>query len=224
MPQVAYSISGIVTQSDGSTAIASINVSVINKTTGESHNGSDSGFEDLITNSAGEYQVNLASYTNEYNNGDSIDISASHSTHGTDIETTEVVTINGGETVNLVLISEDLLIIVDAINEVGERVDHRRNASTYEEGTIESETATNATLTMSLQIVNDERILMKWGEVKQGEAIGYFKGKESIRKGDLIRVPITTGDWWRIQDTPVLIRKGGQPASFEAKMVRIDDT
>ena len=170
MPQVAYSISGIVTQSDGSTAIASINVSVINKTTGESHNGSDSGFEDLITNSAGEYQVNLASYTNEYNNGDSIDISASHSTHGTDIETTEVVTINGGETVNLVLISEDLLIIVDAINEVGERVDHRRNASTYEEGTIESETATNATLTMSLQIVNDERVLMKWGEVKQGEA------------------------------------------------------
>src|SRR3990167_1285025 len=159
MPQVAYSISGIVTQSDGSTAIASINVSVINKTTGESHNGSDSGFEDLITNSAGEYQVNLASYTNEYNNGDSIDISAA-----------------------------------------------------------------NSTLTMSLQIVNDERILMKWGEVKQGEAIGYFKGKESIRKGDLIRVPITTGDWWRIQDTPVLIRKGGQPASFEAKMVRIDDT
>ena len=102
-------------------------------------------------------------------------------------------------------------------------MDHRRTAATYEEGTVETETNTDTTMTISHQIVSDERKLMTWGEVKEGEAIGFFKGKEDIRKGDLVRVPRTSGDWWRIQNTPVALRKEGVITHYEAKLIRIDD-
>lgn len=118
-------------------------------------------------------------------------------------------------------------MLFDAINEIGERVDKRRFSTTYDAdtGTIESEaTYTDTTVTMSLQIINDERRLTSWGEVKRGEALGLFKGKDDIQKGDIIRAPRTTGDWWRVQDTPVLLRKGGYRASWEARMIRVDDT
>lgn len=105
MPQTSYIIGGKVYQTDGSTVIASVIVYVKNRTTGESHNSNDAGFEDLLTNSSGEFQVNLASFTTDYANGDVIEVSASNSTYGADLETTTVNTTAGGDSnVNLVLV------------------------------------------------------------------------------------------------------------------------
>ena len=221
-------IGGIVYSSNGTTALEGINVSVTNVTTGESHNGSDAGFESLLTNSAGEYSVNLGSYTNTYSDGDSISSSGFSSTQGSDTETTTVDIDAGGDSdVNLVLVPDEIKMIFDGITEIGERVDKRRFTTVYDDdtGTIENEdTFDDTTVTMSLQIVNDERRLMEWGEVKQGEAVGFFKGKDNILKGDLIRVPRTTGEWWRVQDRPVKFRKEGHNASWEARLVRVDET
>lgn len=226
MPNLPYTIAGIVYSSDGTTVLESVNVQVTNVTTGESHTGSDSGYENLISNSSGEFQVNLGSFTSGYSNADSIEIMGKNA-NGLDSETTTVNTANAGEsTITLVLVPEDINNLWDQIDEVGERSDHRRITTSYEtdEGSIEGEgTYTDTTMTISHQIISDERVLLPWGEVKEGEAIGFFKGKENLQKDDLIRIPMTTGQWWRIQNVPVRYRRNGHNATFEARLVRVDN-
>lgn len=220
-----YVIGGFVFQSNGTTAVADVTVTVTNSSTGESHNGNESGFDDLVTNSSGEYSTNLGNFTTDYTDGDRIECSASDSTYGDATETTTVDVDAGGDSdVNLVLTTDETNMIYNAITSVGERADHRTFTTTYDtdSGTIETETATDTTLTMSLQPINEEKILMTWGEVKQGEAIGFFKGNASITKGDLIRIPRGTGGvWWRIQDLPPVFRNEGVKTHFEARLIKI---
>ena len=222
-PNQLFIVAGIVFDSDGSTVLNNVVVTVRNKDTGESHNGNESGFTDLKTNSSGEYSTNLASFTTASSNADIIEVSAVNSAGKSDLETTTVVFANGGDqNVNLTLVAKEIANFFNAITKVGERVDHIRNATTYEEGTIETETATETTITMSHQVVEDEEKLMSWGEVKDGEALMFFKGKDDIQKGDLVRVPLTTGDLWRVQNTPVAQRLNGVITHFESRGVRID--
>lgn len=76
MPFSPYIIAGHCYQSDGSTVQAGAVVFVYNKTKDEIHHGNDPLFPDLITNSNGEYLVNLANYTTGWTEGDEVHISA----------------------------------------------------------------------------------------------------------------------------------------------------
>ena len=228
-PPQLYVISGVVFDSDGSTLLSDINVQVTNTTTGESHNSTEDDFLDLETNAQGEWQTNLAKFTS-FSNGDSLSITALGGIKGNDTETTTVVLANGGESnIDLVLVTDEVQLINDTINTLGERATHRTFATTYDtslrgaRGTILTETPTDATITMYHEPVEDEEVLMEWGEVKQGEALMVFKSKNEPNKGDLIRVP-TTGDFWRVQNKPIRYRKGGITFSFEARGVRIDSS
>lgn len=76
MPSSPFSVYGVVKDTDGSTLLADVDVFVFNKTKNEFHHGSNAGFENLTTNSVGEYQVNLGSYTVGWDIGDKIFITA----------------------------------------------------------------------------------------------------------------------------------------------------
>ena len=69
-------ISGIVYDDDGTTPIDGAICYVYNKDLDEEHNGYDSLFPELKTNSAGEYQINLANFTGDWGAGDEVWISA----------------------------------------------------------------------------------------------------------------------------------------------------
>ena len=225
MPSVPYNISGNVYQNDGSTAIENVVVIVKNETNGESHNGNDSGFEDLITNSQGEYSTNLGSFTNGWNIGDDILISAKSDTYGRDSETTTVLDGQGGETnISLVLALDEIADLSDAINELGERVDLIETTITKNDdySSVTAETPSESKITVHFQINEDDQLLVPWGDIKQGEGLAIIKGKDTVSKGDLIRVPQTSGDLWQVSNNPVRYRIKGQNHHYEALMVRSD--
>lgn len=102
MPQISYLVYGVVYAPNGTTLLDGIDVFVYNKTKDEIHHSSDAGFEDLKTNAQGEYQVNLASYAQEYSNGDVIYITAKN---GSDTVSSRIVVsiIAGGTEQNLTM-------------------------------------------------------------------------------------------------------------------------
>lgn len=75
-PAVSFIIAGKVFDTDGTTPLESIDVFLFNKTNNETHHGSDTNFTNLITNSDGEWQANLADFDDEYTVGDELWISA----------------------------------------------------------------------------------------------------------------------------------------------------
>src|SRR3990167_8133320 len=211
----SYVLAGHAYQSDGSTAISGLTLTIINKTKGESHSGSEGGlFATLITNSAGEWQADVANFTNEYGNGDSISIEAASSTHGKDIETTTIDTSLAGEiSINLVLVDEVIYNFNRALNKIGMRVDHYTPTQTTDDpvgegldyGSFSAESlGTKTNMTVSFQILSDDEKLVEEGYEHSGIAMVFFKGKETINKDDIIVVPRTSGDKWRVNNKPIL--------------------
>lgn len=221
-PATSFPVSGIAYQTNGTTALANVSVNVTNETTGESHSSSDSGFENLLTNSAGEWQTNLADFTDGYNNGDIISSSTVDSSGNKDTETFTVVTANGSQTgINLVVVPDATNLLNEGINSTGEEVTYSSMAETYEDdrGNIETETATTSTITIYHEITEDEVKLVEWGEIQVGEALGIFKGKDDPVKGDKI---LLDSREWRVQNKPRLYKLSGVKHHWEARMVLID--
>lgn len=225
MPSSPNSLSGLVQDSDG-TLLESVSVTVNNTTKGESHTFGDSGFDDLQTDSSGEWQCNLGSFTDGWDIGDNITYSASDSTNGSDSDTTTVVS-GGRLNLNLVLVSEDTNRTNDAINSIGETIDlysWNSSNSVYRDnyGDISAESFTAGTATASIQVQSDDTKLMEWGEVIEGDALGFFKAKNTVKRHDRIRVPATSGSWWRITKV-IPLRNAGALDHYECILKRASD-
>ena len=216
MPSTSNIMEGVVTDSDGN-VLANIDVTLNNSTKGESHVPSDDGFADLQTNAQGEWSGNLGSFTDGWDVSDNVSYSASDSTYGSDSDTTTVVS-GGRQNLNLMLVSDAVSKVNLAITSVGESVDWDSldSGTTYRGnyGDINAESFTRTSITASIQIQSDDSKLMEWGEIGEGEALGFFKAKHAVKKGDKIRVPQTTGDWWAIHKV-VEFREGGERDHYE---------
>jgi len=225
MPSTSNICEGIVSNSDG-VVIENVDVTINNTSLGESHSSGDSGFSALKTNSAGEWSANLGNFTGDWTLGDNITYSGSHGTWGSDLDTTTVVT--GGRTgLNLVLSTDAVNRANTAINNKGETVDlySLNTANTvYREnyGDIDAESFTASSITASIQQQSDDSKLMEWGEVQAGEALGFFKAKNTVKRGDKIRVPATIGSWWTIMKA-VPHRPSGALHHYECVLTRISD-
>lgn len=222
---VSNVMEGIVTNSSGSVLVY-VNVTLTNVSKGESHSYGDSGFDDLRTNAEGEWSGNLGSFTNEWGLGDNITYSASDSVYGADSDNTTVVT-GGRLNLNLVLVSEAVNRTNDAINNKGEAIDLyslNENNTVYRDnyGDIDAESFTASTITASIQVQSDDSKVMEWGLIEEGEALGFFKSKNTVKDGDRIRVPATSGSWWTIMKS-VPLRSAGVVHHYETKLVRISD-
>jgi hypothetical protein len=218
-------VEGIVSNSDG-TVLENVNVTVNNTTKGESHTYGDSGFNDLKTNSSGEWSANLGSFDNGWILGDNITYSASHGTYGSDSDTTTVVS-GGRQNLNLVLSTEAVNRANTAINNKGETVDLyslNEDDTVYRDnyGDIDAESFTSFSITASIQVQSDDTKLMEWGLVEAGEALGFFKAKNTVKRGDKIRVPATSGSWWTIMKA-VPLRSGGALHHYECVLTRVSD-
>ena len=100
MPAKSYVFDGIVYDTDGTTALASANINVLDVKTGESVKE--------VTNSSGQYSLDLNTLPSSFTNGDLIIVSAFKSSENgyevvrkyTEYATT-INTVNPGESVNL---------------------------------------------------------------------------------------------------------------------------
>jgi len=223
VPRITHTLEGICYLGDGTTVISDLNVTVTNVTRSESLDGSN--ISSLTTNAQGEWSVNMADakWINDYGNGDSLKIEVSGST-GKDTETVTVDTSAEIQTgIDLWLVSKAVFGFWYVINTIGMSVTLRRQTRTYETDyySVESETnpATDDTITMSFQIINDEERLFEWGVVNSGEALGLFKSKDVVQKNDLIQI---NSQWWKIADKPRLYYYGTDKTHYEARLVRVN--
>ena len=217
-----YILSGVLYQSDNSTVIPSVNIYVNNISKGESHNGGDAGYADLLTDEDGNWSVNLDSFTNDFSQGDKIEISSSSSTYGKDSVTTTVSGDDGEAGIRIVLQGDEQYNVDRVIDKLGEVVDYRTVVQTEDSdsfGSVDSESTADSTIKGYLNIEEDRTPIEAEGRLEEGEADFICRIRDSPVRGALIRVPRTTGKWFRIIDEPKQRRKGGQGMFYVMRVV-----
>lgn len=226
MPYPPWVVGGKVYEHSTTTAVESVNVSVRNTRTNEYRDGADDDFSELTTNSAGEFQCNLANFTGGYQSGDEIEVSINHD--GLKDMITFEVTSEGAIT-NLVLtpLPEEVYDFERALDEVGSKVaiysETRTFDSDYE--SIDTETRYMSDIGgdcyASIQIESDEESQEEEGIMPHGLATGYFKKRYNIDKDSIIIAPTGSSNYWRVMDKPILHTFNNEYHHYEAKLMRI---
>lgn len=228
MPQTPLIIAGHVYTHGSTTAIENVIVTVKNATKNEEHNGAEDAFPELTTNSAGEFQANLANFTTTYEDDDIIEVSLNYDGKR-DLVT---YTLSGTASISsLVLtpLNEDIFSFERTLEDIGEKVAILREAKTLDTDYDSADTERVQThpiggnIYASVQIEEDSWSAEDQGVVSHGIAKGYFKCRYEVAKDNIIRVPPAGDNYWRVQDKPVIHRSGiaDGPHHYEANLVRI---
>ena len=222
-------IAGHVYSFNSTTPIADVVVNIKNLNTGESHNGGESSYPELATNANGEWQVNLANFTNGYSNLDVIEISMVYSGEQDKIYKTLAGT-NPVSSLVLQPIPEETFTYERNLDEVGDKVIIYRETRTLDADyeSIDTETITRHPVEddtyASIQIEEDEVTLEDQGVVSHGTAIGYFKVRYDISKDDRVRVPTDTDNIWVVMNKPVRYNFKNKAHHDEARLMRVTPT
>lgn len=227
MASVPIIIAGHVYQFNSTDILSDVVVAIKNMETGEEHNGAESLFPELTTNSAGEFQANLANFTTDYSNLDLIRVTLNHNGDKDVI----FFTIQGTKSVQTLVLTpvpnEDIYDYERGLDEIGSKVLIYRETKTLEDDykSIETETITAHPIEddtyAEIQIEEDEVEQMEQGVVSHGEATGFFKVRYNVSKDDRIRIPTDSDNIWIVQNKPVRRRINNQPQHDEARLVRV---
>jgi len=212
------------------TPIENAVITVENMNTNEEHNGAETPkFTELTTNSEGEFQCNLANFDIAYSDGDVIKASVNY--NGQRDET--FFTISGTTSTNALVLTpmpnEDVYDYERALDKIGSQVViYHSTIDTLDDdhGSVETETITQDSIGghvyASIQIEEDEETMEEQGIVKHGVARGFFKVRYNISKGDKIRVPSNSDNYWAVADKPIRHYYKNQPHHDEARLVRLE--
>lgn len=229
MSPVPLIVAGHVYLFNTSTPISDVIVNVKNLNTGEVHNGGEASYPELTTNANGEWQVNLANFTNGYSNLDVVEISMVYNDEQDKIFRTIVGT-NPVSSLVLQPIPEETFTYERNLDEIGDKVIIYRETRTLDADyeSIDTETITRHPVEddtfASIQIEEDEVSLEDQGVVSHGTAIGYFKVRYDVAKDDRIRVPTDTDNIWVVMNKPVRHNFKNKAHHDEARLMRVTPT
>lgn len=203
--QTSLIIAGHVYNHGTTEAISSVNVAVKNLTTQESHDGEDTGFQDLTTNINGEFLCNLANYSEEYTSGDVIQLTINHN----GLKDYVRVTIGTTSISTLILtpLPREVFDFERSLDKIADIIRIYTQTSTLDEdyGSMSTNPSTLKAVDdiyASIQIDTDEISLEDQGSVAHGEATGFFKIRYNISKDDRIEYPRDSGNFWNVYDKP----------------------
>jgi len=171
MPASPNVLFGTVVDTDGSTILVGVDVFVFNKTKNESHGFFDSGFEDLRTNSEGEWQVNLGSFTDGWDENDIVYVSARN---GEDTAQRRLLVSSSGSEINLTM--ETVEPIINLLKFLWSRVPDRNTTRNNISTTIFPNYPRGQVLSKS----SYPRINVEWNEGETEEAGLTSSGKEIV--------------------------------------------
>lgn len=225
MPSTPLIIAGHCYTHGTETAIEDVIVTVKNTNPArfEEHNGAESAFSELTTNSDGEFQVNLANFTNGYADGDEIEVSLNYGGKR-DLIT---VTISGTTPISSLVLTpldEEVYSFERTLEAIGDKVTIFRESRTLDTDYDSVDTETHYAHPIdddtytSIQVKEDEVSVEDEGTVSHGVAKGFFKHRYNISKDDVIKLD---NNYWRVQDRPILQRFKNEPHHYEANLVRI---
>ena len=216
-----YIIAGIAYQSDISTVISNLTIFIKNLTTGESKSGNDSEFSDLITDANGNWAINLDDLDSGFSDGDSIEISANRSGLGRDIVTTTVSGV-GESGVKIVLQGDAGYYADRVIDKLGEVMDYESVTQIEDDqefGSVASESTSSRTIKGYIRLDSDSSPLEEEGRLEEGEGMMVTRVRDVPVKGDLVRMPRTSGKKYLIIDEPRLRREGGNNTHYVVRVV-----
>src|SRR3990167_10146245 len=229
MPQIVYSISGTVLNVTGTTLQGSASLTAKNTITGESHSSNDSGFSQLLTNSSGEWAVNLGSFTNESSTGDIIQITAVKTINGivySDvINHTVVANVSGITGLKLYIANASTLRYQTVLANKGEEVTYRAITLTQDdspETTVTARTTSDTTITAFFQMISDFESIEREGRKEISSVRGFFKVGDAIAEGNLIQIG-TQGDKWYTIKGVERFAVEDNPHHDEAELVLLDE-
>ncbi len=191
------------------TPIENVVITVKNKRTNETHNGTESKFPELKTNSNGEFLVNHANFTNEYQDDDEIEYTLIYN----GLKDLILYTISGTSgTTGLVMtpLPTKAYTFERKLDDMGSRITIKHSSLKSFDDDYDSVTdseLTNHSLTQhiygSIQPEEDEIMMADEGVVDKGLSKGFFKVRDGINRGDQITAPLGSDNVWIIQDKPI---------------------
>lgn len=218
-----YNILGYCYRSDVTTTVSNLNIYLTNVSTGDSLNGDS--YPDLKTDSNGQWAVNLADLPKGWSVGDSIKIEANHSDYGKDIVTLTVSSGAGESCVKIVLQSLIHFNVDRAIDELGETFDYRTVNSTQDTeyfGSITAESTSDTTIKGVFKADDDTSFVDVEGVKRVVNAKAVVRTRDSPAKDNLIRIPRTTGAWYRIKDEPLARREANETMFYVITLVLVN--
>ena len=226
MPIGLLVIAGYVYENGSTTPIENVIVTVKNLTTNENHNGEETEFPELKTNESGEFIVNLANFDTAWTVGDIIRFTLSHEGKLDLIELT--LTGNPVEGIVLTPLREEIYDFERCVDESGSIVKIQRTTIDSYDGDYESVDSSSLTdhpikdnTYARIEIEEDEEKVEGQGIVKGGIAIGWFKVRYGIRRGDQVNIPEGSSNLWIVQDKPPTLYAFNEPAQDEIRLKRI---
>jgi len=223
MPNQPLIIAGFVYIHGTKTIIEGAIVSAKLKRTNEIHSGSETAYPELVTNSAGEWQLNLANFTDAWQSGDTLILTLDYNGLKDYIEVTLTQS-----TSNIILTPcpREVYDFERALDNVGNKIYVYKTTDTLDSdyGSIETETiAKNETednTYASVQIEEDNMDLKDEGIVSRGKAKGFLKVRYTIMKDNIIRSPTNSTSFWRVMNKPILIFYKNEKHHYEANLER----
>lgn len=226
---IVYSISGTVLDVTGATLQGSASLTAKNTTTGESHSSSDSGFSQLLTNSSGEWAVNLGSFTSDASTGDVIRITAVKTINGVVysdvINHTVVANVSGITGLKLYIANASTLRYQTVLVNKGEEVTYRTVTLTQNnspETTVTSSSTSDTTITAFFQMITDFQSIEREGRKEISAIKGFFKVGDAITAGNLIKVGTLSDKWFTIKGVERFAVEDN-PHHDEADLILLDE-